>query len=83
MAQCADQREKEFLESEDHPEQGITAFRAGHEGESQADGNSDHQNGKHIAFKEGVQNVVRNDRQEVVVVAEGLKILRNGSGTGG
>ena len=80
---CADQREKEFLESEDHPEQGITAFRAGHEGESQADGNSDHQNGKHIAFKEGVQNVVRNDRQEVVVVAEGLKILRNGSGTGG
>ena len=54
-----------------------TIFRLGHEGERQPDRGRNQHDGEHIAREERLQQVVRNDRKDVVIVGKRPKLLRH------
>ena len=77
VEQRTDQREKKLLCAMERLQQHGTIFRLGHEGERQPDSCRNQHNREYVAREERLQQIVRNDRKDVVIVGKRPKLLRH------
>ena len=62
-----DEREEELLQPLDSLDYHALTLRIGHPGEGQADGDGDQEDGQDIPRQEGLDDIVRDDRDDVVI----------------
>ena len=72
-----DQRKEELLKTKDALQEDFAILRLRHEGKPEAEGGGDQHDSKYIAGQEWLQNVIRNDIQDVVIVGDRSQLLRH------
>lgn len=75
--QGPDEGEQDFLQTQEAFQEDSAVFCLRHECQSQTDGSRDEHDRKDIARQERLEHVVRDDRQEVVVIGDFFQFLRD------
>ena len=80
--QGPDEGEQDFLQTQEAFQEDSAVFCLRHECQSQTDGSRDEHDRKDIARQERLEHVVRDDRQEVVVIGDFFQFLRDAGNAG-
>ena len=70
------QGEKQLLESHDSLHKNVPVFRFWHESQTKTKGSSNHHHCQHIAGQEGLQQVIGDNAQNMVIIGKVAQFLR-------